>query len=127
MGKCCVAAGCFNTNANYISHFHFLRDPSLHAQWNKQVQRTRTDWKDATKYPVLRSNHFTSDCFKEDSYIATQFGITQKKRLKPDAVLTIFDRPGYRGDLQESSSMGHKKELWWQEMNQSSRKEKNSI
>ena len=109
MGKRCVAAGCSNTNANGKSLFRFPRDPSLRAQWNKQVQRTRADWKDATEYSVLCSDHFTSNCFEEDSYIAAQFGIAKRKRLKPDAVPTIFDRPGRHVDLQGSSSVGHKR------------------
>ena len=90
MGKRCVAAGCSNTNADGVSLFRFPRNPSLRAQWNKQVQRTRTDWKDATEYSVLCSNHFISDCFEEDSHIAAQFGIAKRKRLKPDAVPTIL-------------------------------------
>ena len=108
MGKRCVAAGCSNTNADGVSLFRFPRNPSLRAQWNKQVRRTRADWKDATDYSVLCSDHFTTDCFEEDSYIAAQFGITKRKRLKPDAVPTVFHRPG-RGDLQEGPSVGHKR------------------
>ena len=77
MGKRCVAAGCSNTNADGVSLFHFPRNPSLCAIWNKQVQRTRADWKDATECSVLCSELFTSDCFKEDSFIAVQFGIAK--------------------------------------------------
>ena len=86
MGKRCVAAGCSNTNAHSVSLFRWPRNPSLCAQWNKQVQRTRADWKDATDYSDLRSDHFTSDCFEKDSHIVAQFGIVTRKRLKPHAV-----------------------------------------
>ena len=116
MGKRCVAAGCSNTNANGVSLFHFPRNPSLRQQWNKQVQRTRADWKDATDYSVLCSEHFTSDCFEENSFIAAQFGLTKRKRLKPDAVPTIFHRPALNVaatshvHLQEGpSAVGHKR------------------
>ena len=92
MGKRCVAAGCSNTNADGVSLFCFPRNQSLRQQWNKQVQRTRADWKDATKYSVPCSKHFTSDCFEEDLFIAAQFGLTKRKRLKPDAVPMVFHR-----------------------------------
>lgn len=115
MSRRCVAAGCSNTNADGVSLFHFPRGhPSLRQKWNKQVQRTRADWKDATQYSVLCSEHFTSD-----SFIATQFGSTKRKRLKPDAVPTIFGplniaaRTRSHDHLQEgpsvSSRVGHKR------------------
>ena len=114
MGKRCVAAGCSNTNADGVSLFRFPRNPSLRAIWNKQVQRTRAYWKDATEYSVLCSEHFTSDCFEEDSFIAAQFGIAKRKRLKPDAVPTVFHRPIAATRTatsygQEASSVGHKR------------------
>ena len=93
MVKRCVAAGCSNTHADGISLFSFPRDPSLRALWNKQVQRTRADWRDATDYSVLCSEHFTKDCFEQGSVMASQFGIQKRRRLKPDAVLTIFIPP----------------------------------
>ena len=115
MVKRCVAAGCSNTHADGISLFSFPRDPSLRALWNKQVQRTRADWRDATDYSVLCSEHFTKDCFEQGSVMASQFGIQKRRRLKPDAVPTIFNRPAAatmanRGNLQEGPSLvGHKR------------------
>ena len=38
------------------------------------------------------SKHFTSDSFKEDSAIAAKFGIEKRRRLKPNAVPTVFFR-----------------------------------
>ena len=77
------------------------------------MQRTRADWRDATDYSVLCSEHFTNDCFEEGSVIAAQFGIQKRRRLKPDAVPTIFHRPAAttasRGSLQEGPSVGHKR------------------
>ena len=101
MVKRCVAAGCSHTHADGIS---FPRDPSLRAQWNKQVQRTRVNWRDATNYSVLCGEHFTKDCFEQGSVMASQFG-TQK---------TIFNRPARgsggattenQGNLQEGPSI----------------------
>ena len=76
------------------------------------MQRTRADWKDATEYSVLCSDHFTSDSFEMDSFLAAGFGMAKKKRLKPDAIPTIFHRPTYAtnpSDLQEGTSVGHKR------------------
>ena len=113
MGKRCVAAGCSNTNGDGVSLFRFPRDPALRAQWNKQVQRTRADWKGATEYSVLCSEHFTSKCFEEDSFIAAQFGLTKRKRLKPDAVPSVFHRTTAatetHGHSEEGPSIGHKR------------------
>ena len=39
------------------------------------------------------SQHFESSCFEVDSELAAQVGIQKRRRLKPDAVPTLFDRP----------------------------------
>ena len=107
MVKCC---GCCNMNANGVSLFHFPQNPSLCLQWNKQVQRTRADWKEATEYSVLCSEHIMNDCFEEDSTIAAQFGISKRKRLKPDVIPTIFHKLSTATSwdpLQEGLSVGH--------------------
>ena len=115
MVKRCIAAGCSNTHADGISLFNFPRDPSLRTQWNKQVQRTRANWRNATDYSVLCSKHFTKDCFEQGSVMASQFGIQKKRRLKPDAIPTIFNRPAAattanQGNLQKGTSLvGHKR------------------
>ena len=119
MGKRCITAGCSNMNADGVSLFCFPQNQSLRQQWNKQVQRTHADWKDATEYFVLCSEHFTSDCFGEDSFMAAQFGLTKRKRLKPDVVPTIFHRPAAatsHGDLQEGPSVGYKRPVLAEEL-----------
>ena len=87
----CVAAGCSNVSSGNISLFKFPNDPALRRQWEKQVQRTRAEWK-AIEHLYLRSEHFTSDCFEADTATAATFGIKKRKRLKPDAIPTIFVR-----------------------------------
>ena len=82
----------FNLHVIALDSFSFSQNLSLRARWNKQVQRTYADWRDATGYSVLCSKHFTNNCFKEGSVIAAQFGIQKRTRLKPDAVPTIFHR-----------------------------------
>ena len=92
MGKRCVAAGCSSTHRDGVSLFHFPRDPSLRLQWTRQIQRTRDGWKGPSDYSVVYSEHFTNDCFEKDSAMAAQFGIEKRKRLKPNAVPTVFLR-----------------------------------
>ena len=101
MGKRCVAAGS-NMNGNGVSLFRFSQDPALRAQWNKQVQRTRADWKGATEYSVLCSEHFTSKCFEEDSFIVAQFGLTRVFHRSTAATET-------HGQSEEGPSIEHKR------------------
>ena len=46
-----------------------------------------------TEYSVLCDKHFTADCFEADSEIAAKMGLTKRKRLTPNAVPTVFERP----------------------------------
>jgi hypothetical protein len=66
----------------------------------KQVRRTRAQWT-PTKHSVLCSEHFSEDSFEVDSAIAATFGIPKKRRLKPDAVPTIFQRQSSLGSASE--------------------------
>lgn len=108
MPKRCVAAGCSNTNKDGVSLFLFPRDQVLLGQWTKQVCRTRAKW-NPTKYSVLCSKHFTADCFEEDSSIAASFGMEKRKRLKVDAVPTLFERPSTGEECGSSVSATRKR------------------
>ena len=92
MVKRCVAAGCSNTNADGVSLYKFPKNEALRSQWIKQMQRFRAEWT-ATAYSVLCSKHFSDDCFEPASQIAATFGMQKSRRLKPDAIPTLFDRP----------------------------------
>ena len=87
-----MAAGCSNTPSEGISLYKFPSDPRLREEWLKQVRWTHAHW-NVTKYSFICSEHFTDDSFEVDSAIAASFGIDNKRRLKPDAVPTIFNRP----------------------------------
>ena len=100
MVKRCVAAGCSNTNSDGVSLFQFPRDPALRTQWTKEVQRTRAGWQGPSDYSVLCSNHFTNDCFEEETIIAARFGIEKRRRLKPNAIPTVFHRQSSTQALQ---------------------------
>ena len=93
MVKRCVAAGCSNTYLKNVSLFNFPRDTSLRRRWTKQVQRTHGQWSGPTTNSTLCSDHFTEDCFETSTLLAPKLGIKIRKRLKPDAVPTIFPRP----------------------------------
>ena len=69
----------------------FPRDEKFSALWIKQVQRFRAEWT-CTKYSVLCSEHFSVECFKVESKLAAEFGLKKSKRLRADAVPSIFTR-----------------------------------
>ena len=73
----------------------------------KQVRRTRAQWT-PTKNSVLCSEHFSEDSFEVDSAIAATFGIS-KRRLKPDAVPTIFQRQSSVGSGSEDQRVPRKR------------------
>ena len=70
---------------------HTHKFPKDRLKWEKQVQRTREQWS-ATENSFLCSDHFEADCFEVDSMLAEEMGL-KKRRLKPDAVPTIFVKP----------------------------------
>jgi len=75
-----------------ISFFMFPSDPVLKERWIRQVQRTCDQWSGPSQHSVLCARHFTEDCFEPDSAIAATMGLTKRRRLKPDAVPTVFER-----------------------------------
>ena len=84
----CVAYGCSNSSKDDgISVFHF---PKNEKKWIMQVSKTRDKWKGPTASSVVCSDHFTQKSFEDDLYQA--FGIEKKRKLKPNAIPTIFKR-----------------------------------
>ena len=92
MVKSCVA-NCSNKKSPTVSLFNFPKDPELRQKWIKNVQRTRAEWKGPTPNSVLCSEHFESSCFEPCYDLAAKVGIQMRRKLKPDAVPTIFKRP----------------------------------
>ena len=93
MVKRCGAAECSNTYSDGVHLFKFPRDPAIRQQWVKQVQRTRAQWSGPSEHSILCSKHFTDSCFEPDSVLASKMGIKKCRRLKDDAIPTIFERP----------------------------------
>ena len=111
MGKRCVAAGCSNTHRDGVSLHKFPKDASLRQQWVRQVQRTRADWKEPSEHSVVCSAHFAEPCFEPDSALASAMGLEKrKKKLKPDTVPTLFDRPSVAGGTEEASASSRKRQ-----------------
>jgi hypothetical protein len=104
MVKNCVAANCSNTYGHGVSLFKFPKDRALRQKWIKNVQKTRANWDGPSEHSVLCSQHFESSCFEVDSALAAQMGIQKRKRLKPDAVPTVFDRPAIHTEAESCRS-----------------------
>lgn len=91
----CVAYGCNNTSyLDNISTFHFPKNPTLRRKWVLNVKRTRDHWKGPTSSSVICSCHFTADSFEDSDKYCQSFSINKKRKLKLNAVPTIFKRPG---------------------------------
>uniref|UniRef100_A0A3Q3DBL0 THAP domain-containing protein 1 n=1 Tax=Hippocampus comes TaxID=109280 RepID=A0A3Q3DBL0_HIPCM len=82
MSSHCVAYGCGKTAENDVTLFRFPKDPEEFHKWEKQVQRTRSNWF-ASPNCHLCSDHFGKDYFESIS----PFGVP---KLKPGAVPTVF-------------------------------------
>ena len=76
-----------------MSLFKFPKDRVLSQKWIRNVQKTRANWDGPSEHSVLCSQHCDSSCFEVDSELAAQMGIQKCRRLKPDVVPTVFDRP----------------------------------
>ncbi|XP_061666268.1 lethal(3)malignant brain tumor-like protein 2 [Syngnathoides biaculeatus] len=81
----CVAYGCGKTAENDVTLFRFPKDSEEFRKWEKQVQRTRSDWF-ATPNCHLCSDHFGKDYFESISPMGVP-------KLRTGAVPTVFVRP----------------------------------
>ena len=106
MVKRCIATRCSNTQSDGVSLFHFPRDPLLRLQWTRQVQRTRDGWKGPNDYSVVCSEHFTSDCFEEDSTIVAKFGIEKKANVVPTVFLHANSSSTQSSSVRDTNTEG---------------------
>ncbi|XP_054608482.1 lethal(3)malignant brain tumor-like protein 2 [Dunckerocampus dactyliophorus] len=81
----CVAYGCGKTEEDDVTLYKFPRDADEFRKWEKQVQRTRSDWV-ASPNSHLCSEHFGKDYFEPKSSLGVL-------KLRPGAVPTVFLRP----------------------------------
>ena len=74
-------------------------------------QASPADWKEPSEHSVVCSAHFAEPCFEPDSALALAMGLEKrKKKLKPDAVPTLFDRPSVAGGTEEASASSRKRQ-----------------
>ncbi|KAJ8043639.1 THAP domain-containing protein 10 [Holothuria leucospilota] len=104
MGKFCIAGHCSNSSKDGVSLHRFPKLEPYRTLWTRAVGNTRKDWLRPTNASFLCSAHFTEDSFIE--FVGkrfSDFGLSphKLKRLKPDAVPTLFGVPAPR---QASSS-----------------------
>lgn len=81
----CVAYGCGKTAEDGVTLFKFPKDPEEFRKWEKQVQRTRTQW------IATPNSHLCSEHFGKEYYEARLS--TGALKLKPGAAPTVFIRP----------------------------------
>ena len=94
MPRKCVAADCNTVSGMGYSLHGWPCDEGVRSKWTRAVKRQRKDWDGPTPTSLLCSNHFEPECFAiEGSRYREEMGLPIKKRLKPDAVPTIFPRP----------------------------------
>ncbi|XP_011405984.1 PREDICTED: THAP domain-containing protein 10-like [Amphimedon queenslandica] len=100
----CVAYSCSNTtNVAGISTYYFPKDSCLKKKFVDQVKKTRDKWSEPTAHSVLCCNHFSQDCFEGGFELGKGFGIKKKRKLKENAVPTIFNR-NQRDDCDSTTS-----------------------
>ncbi|KAE8284489.1 Lethal(3)malignant brain tumor-like protein 2 [Larimichthys crocea] len=81
----CVAYGCGKTAEDGVTLFKFPKDHDEFRKWEKQVQRTRTQWV-ATPNSHLCSEHFGKEYFEPRPSSCAL-------KLRPGAAPTVFVRP----------------------------------
>ena len=103
MQRRCIAAGCDTVSGKGYSFHKFPKNETLRRRWVSAVKRQRSNRNGPSADSQLCSKHFTEDCFiTEGVRFRDEMGIPTLKRLKPDAVPTVFARSV--DNLQASSS-----------------------
>ena len=93
MPRRCIAAGCDSVGGKGCSLHKFPQDEAIKRKWIKAVKQQRSNWDSPSPHSLLCSKHFTDDCFvTEGVRFRDEMGMPTAKRLKPDAVPTIFAR-----------------------------------
>ncbi|XP_047238784.1 THAP domain-containing protein 1-like isoform X3 [Girardinichthys multiradiatus] len=97
MVKRCIAGGCSNTATATVSLHYFPEEKKIRAAWIRAVKLTRDRWPGPTKYSQLCSEHFSANCFVEQTSefareMMSEFGISYRRRrmLKADAIPTLY-------------------------------------
>ena len=93
MPRRCIVAGCDSVGGKDCSLHEFPKNEAIRKKWIKAVKEQRSNWDGPSPYSLLCSLHFTDDCFiPKGVRFRDELGMPTAKRLKPDAVPTIFAR-----------------------------------
>ena len=93
MPRHCIAAGCDSVGGKGCSLHKFPQDEVIRKKWIKAVKQRRSNWDGPSPHSLLCSRYFAEDCFvTEGVRFRDEMGMPTAKRLKPDAVPTIFVR-----------------------------------
>ena len=93
MPRRCVAVDCNTKSGMGYSLHGFPQDKVLRKKWVRAVKRQRSNWEGPSSSSQLCSKHFEDHCFvTEGVRYREAMGVPTMKRLKPDAVPTIFPR-----------------------------------
>ena len=93
MPRRCVAAGCDTKSGMSYSLHGFSQNEELQKKWVRAVKRQRSNWDGPSSSSQLCSKHFEDHCFVTDGVrYRKSMGVPALKRLKPDAVPTLFPR-----------------------------------
>ena len=93
MPRRCVAAGCDTKSGMGYSLHGFPQNEALRKKWVLAVKRQRSNWDGPSSSSQLCSKHFEDHCFvTEGVRYRESMGVPALKRLKPDAVPTLFPR-----------------------------------
>ena len=91
MPRRCIAAGCDTTSGMGYSLHSFPKDETLRRKWISAVKRQRSNWDGPSSSSLLCSKHFKEDCFATEGVrFREALGVPAQKRLKADAVPTVF-------------------------------------
>ena len=105
MPRRCVAAGCSTKSGEGYSLHEFPRDDGFCAKWTRAVKLQQAGWKGPTAASFLCSKHFEYNCFvTEGVHYHDAVGIPAKKRLKPNAIPTIFLKASDSGSSQPTTA-----------------------
>ena len=92
MSRRCVAAGCNTVSGDGYGLHGFPHDQDLCAKWIRAVKRQRSNWDGPSMHSMLYSKHFKPKCFVTGVHYRDAIRLPMKKRLKPDAMPTVFPR-----------------------------------
>ena len=104
MPQRCIVAGCSNTTKDGYSLHCFPRDPKVRKIWTQKVKTTRAKWSGPTESSVVCSAHFRPEDYQDPGLYA-DFNISHKKRLKVDAVPTIFPKGSGKMPLKRTGAV----------------------